>query len=297
MRKMNGWEGGVVANYELAEKDYMSGMKYKDIAEKYGVSINTVKSWKKRYLWDRKKGAHKNEKGCTQNECNKKSNKEPVAEEVNAVLENTELTEKQRLFCLYFIRSFNATKAYQKAYGCDYYSAKAHGYELLQTVAIKSEIQKLKQERLNKEFLSESDIFQKYMDIAFADITDFMTFGNEKIELADKAGNQRTITVSRVNIKNDYEVDGTIISEISQGKDGIKVKLADRMKALEWLTAHMGMATEEQKVKLALLQAQKEKILEDKAGGSSDDKTQQKKDNIASILNQIKPLKDGDILE
>ena len=31
-------------NHELAEADYMSGMKYKDIAEKHGVSINTVKS-------------------------------------------------------------------------------------------------------------------------------------------------------------------------------------------------------------------------------------------------------------
>lgn len=54
-----------VEKYKLAEKDYMRGMKYKDIAEKYGVSINTVKSWKKRYDWNRKgciqnkKGAHK----------------------------------------------------------------------------------------------------------------------------------------------------------------------------------------------------------------------------------------------
>lgn len=44
---------------ELAEKDYMNGMKYKDIAEKYSVSINTVKSWKTRHGW--------NKKGCTQN--------------------------------------------------------------------------------------------------------------------------------------------------------------------------------------------------------------------------------------
>ena len=36
-------------NYILAEQDYMSGMKYKDIAEKYGVTLNTVKSWKVRY--------------------------------------------------------------------------------------------------------------------------------------------------------------------------------------------------------------------------------------------------------
>ena len=53
-------------NYVLAEKDYMSGMKYKDIAEKYGVTLNTVKSWKVRYGWN-KKGVHtKSEKVCTQ---------------------------------------------------------------------------------------------------------------------------------------------------------------------------------------------------------------------------------------
>lgn len=46
-------------NHEKAEKDYLKGMKYKDIAEKYGVSLNTVKSWKKRYGWSREKGAHK----------------------------------------------------------------------------------------------------------------------------------------------------------------------------------------------------------------------------------------------
>ena len=40
-------------NYELAEEDYINGMKYKEIAEKYNVSINTVKSWKTRYKWRR----------------------------------------------------------------------------------------------------------------------------------------------------------------------------------------------------------------------------------------------------
>ncbi|MEY8356806.1 phage terminase small subunit [Lachnospiraceae bacterium 54-53] len=56
-------------NYELALLDYQSGMKYKDIAEKYNVTINTVKSWKTRYRWskDKKKSVHtKSEKVCTQ---------------------------------------------------------------------------------------------------------------------------------------------------------------------------------------------------------------------------------------
>ncbi|WP_332238893.1 phage terminase small subunit [Sporolactobacillus sp. KGMB 08714] len=44
---------------DRAYRDYQEGMKYKDIADKYGVSLNTVKSWKKRYSWIREKGAHK----------------------------------------------------------------------------------------------------------------------------------------------------------------------------------------------------------------------------------------------
>ncbi|UOE96066.1 P27 family phage terminase small subunit [Alkalihalobacillus sp. LMS39] len=38
---------------KLAHIDYLNKMKYKEIAEKYKVSINTVKSWKKRYNWQR----------------------------------------------------------------------------------------------------------------------------------------------------------------------------------------------------------------------------------------------------
>ncbi|MGE1061815.1 phage terminase small subunit [Megasphaera paucivorans] len=49
---------------DKAYNDYLDGMKYKEIAEKYGVSINTVKSWKQRHNWQRKKGAHKKKKGA-----------------------------------------------------------------------------------------------------------------------------------------------------------------------------------------------------------------------------------------
>lgn len=52
---------------DLAYKDYLAGMKYKDIAEKYNVSLNTVKSWKTRNNWNRKENAQ-SEKVCTQNE-------------------------------------------------------------------------------------------------------------------------------------------------------------------------------------------------------------------------------------
>lgn len=47
----------MAVEYKKAEKDYIKGMKYKDIAEKYNVSINTVKSWKQRHGWNRNRGA------------------------------------------------------------------------------------------------------------------------------------------------------------------------------------------------------------------------------------------------
>lgn len=51
-------------NWELAYEDYKSGMKRKDIAAKYQVSINTVKSWKQRH-WNKKEGApQKKKKGA-----------------------------------------------------------------------------------------------------------------------------------------------------------------------------------------------------------------------------------------
>ena len=55
---------------------------------------------------------------------------ELLPEEIET-LNNEELTEKQRLFCLYYVRWFNATKAYQKAYGCDYTTAMVNGCKLL----------------------------------------------------------------------------------------------------------------------------------------------------------------------
>ncbi|GAE32433.1 phage terminase small subunit [Alkalihalobacillus hemicellulosilyticus] len=64
-----------------AEKDYVKGMKYKDIAEKYGVSLNTVKSWKKRYGWNRTRGApktksvHTKKRGAPTGNINAKGNR------------------------------------------------------------------------------------------------------------------------------------------------------------------------------------------------------------------------------
>lgn len=256
-------------NYELAYKDYRAGMKYKEIADKYGVTINTVKSWKTRYKWSKDE-----EKVCTQNQKSvhtkkeeKKEVKEVFVEEVDQVMENPDLTEKQRLFCIYYVRCFNATKAYQKAYDCSYETAMAAGPRMLGNVRVKNEILQLKQNRLNREYFAEEDVFQKYMDIAFSDITDYVTFGTEEVPVMtmygpaqikdEKTGKKKTLTkvINTVRFKESTNIDGTLISEVKQGRDGASIKLLDKMKALDWLAEHMDMATEEQKVRIASMKA------------------------------------------
>lgn len=246
------------AKAEVALNLYRQGVLLKDIAAQLGVPAGTVRRWKSTYKWE--------DSERSQKESERSQNKKSILkDDIESVNENVNLTEKQRLFCLYYVRCFNATKAYQKAYQCDYFTAKAHGFELLRVVAIKTEIQRLKQSRLNRELLDESDIFQKYMDIAFADVTDFVEFGQDEeyvigpygvVEIKDpETGEKKPLTqkINTVRFKESKDVDGTLISEIKNGRNGASIKLADRMRALDWLADHMDLATDEQKARIAAL--------------------------------------------
>lgn len=244
--------------------------KLKDLASDLGVSESQIRKWKKQDNWNSNVTILKS--NVTKQTNSSQSYNKAIVEDVNQVIQNTELTDKQRLFCLYYIRCFNATKAYQKAYGCDYRTAQSNGYQLLTNTYIREEIMRLKQNRFNNEMLDESDIFQKYIDIAFSDVTDFVEFGQEEVpvmsmhgpvQVKDPDTGKKKTLMKKVNVvrfKNSNEVDGTIISEVKQGKDGASIKLADRMKALEWLTEHMDLATEEQKARLEQLKANTERL-------------------------------------
>lgn len=230
----------------------------KDIATQLNVSESTVRSWKTKDNWEGKiNGALQINKRSAPNKkvTKKRATKQAVNDEVESVLENAEPTEKQRLFCIYYIEDFNATKAYQKAYKCDYTTANSHGYKLLYNVVIKQEIDRLTEECLQEQEINSKllnkRLFQKYMNIAFSDITDFLEFNSEKVE-----GEFGPYLKNSVVLKDSTQLDGTLISEISEGKDGVKVKLLDKMKALDWLDKHIGLASEEQRLKIDKLKAE-----------------------------------------
>jgi len=232
--------------HKQAERDYMLGMKYKDIAGKYGVTINTVKSWKKRHEWKREikktapKRVHTN-KGCKQ------------VQNVPAIIlkEKEELTEKQKLFCLFYVKNKNASMSVIKAgYEVSNSQRAAEiGYQLLQLPPVRKEYDRLRELKRQSIMLDPDDIVERYMQIAFADMTDIAQWGTElvpdidesgKMQI-DKNGNIKMYKRSYLNFKNSDQVDGGLICEISMGRQGMKVKLEDSLKALAWLSDYFNM--------------------------------------------------------
>lgn len=158
-----------------------------------------------------------------------------------------ELNAKQELFCQYFTKSLNATQSYKKAYNCSYEVAEKNSYKIMGNYGVREKITALKKEKAKSIMLNKDDIVDKYMRIAFADITDFVDFGREKVDIMTmfgpmevknkETGEKETVQkeVNTIKFKEHGEVDGTIISQIKVSKDGASIKLEDRMKALEWL--------------------------------------------------------------
>lgn len=202
---------------QQAKEMYLQGMKMADIAKELEKPEGTVRRWKHDHDWDNERSDKKSERS----ERKKKQKKTEISEEVAVFDEESDLTDKQKLFCLLYVKYFNATKAYQKAYECSYDSAVANGSRLLRNDKVKNEIKRLKQGRLNQEMLSAEDVMQKYINIAFSDITDYVEFDEGEVQL-----------------KKSSQVDGTLIKEVKMGKFGPSIKLIDSTKGLQWLSEH-----------------------------------------------------------
>lgn len=271
-------------NWEEIQKEWeTTKITLAALAEKYDVKLGTLKSRKSREAWVRGpsvKGATKKKKDAT-------ISKRMQPKEV--FVESDDLTDKQRLFCIYYIKYFNATKAYQKAYECAYTTAMSNGHKLLRNTEIISEIDRMKKEVANGLMLDASMVLQKYIDIALADMNDFADFGSEEVVarnefgdvMTDNDGKEITYTHNFVNFKNADEVDGTIITEVKKGKDGISVKLADRMKAMEMLAKYTDAIPDHFKRQL---ETEKLRIAHAKAFGV-DEKEEYEDDGFNEALN------------
>ncbi|KAA8377129.1 MULTISPECIES: terminase small subunit [Leuconostoc] len=229
--------------YEEAEQDYLSGLKYKDIADKYGVSISTVKSWKSRY-WKSDNVATKDKKVAQKvaKVATKKLTEKAIDE-----LSDSELTDKQKAFVLDYLRISNATQAYINVYDVDYKTANVNASRLLVNASIQNEIKRLRKAKLQELGVDAFDLMEDMVIEARADIGDYIDFGRYDVLHVDAEGdvkldtddNPEVFHKSWLQFKDKDKLDTKPIKSMRIGKDGPVVELHDRSKARQELLSYL----------------------------------------------------------
>ena len=224
-------------NYEFAEKDYKAGMKYKDIATKYNVTINTVKSWKTRYGWQREESTQKKTDVCTQEQkgMHTKESMQLIEKSISeekefGYIDDDGLTDRQRLFCYYYMQSFNAYQSAIKAGYSESYS-RSRIHEMLGNVGVKSFLNKLKEQQRTEFMLSQEKVLNRHLQIAFSDITEYINpDGTLKHDIDGTLIKKMTIKTSRIELDDGYKENNTV-----------SLEMEDRKESLKFLTEYIGL--------------------------------------------------------
>ncbi len=221
-------EGEVMSQREEAKKLFDEGLSYAEISERLNIPSNMLRSWKSRYKWEsvaQHKPQHQPQRN-TKKATNSKQR--TTSDQISAKVE-IPLTDAQEMFCQIFVRQLNATMAYMKSHvGCTYNSAMSAGPRLLGNVRVRARIEQLKAEKLKTIMVGKDDIVEKHMRIAFADITNYATWG------FDGSDNQFAAMPSEM-------VDGDLVKSVSKSDKGFRIELHDPQKSLEWLSNYFSM--------------------------------------------------------
>jgi len=160
------------------------------------------------------------------------------------------LTAKQRRFIEEYMIDKNATQAAIRA-GYSKKTAYRTGADNLMKPQIAAAIQVKLDELSKKTQITAERVLKEYAKIAFADIKDFTEFRTAKTVVGhDEETGELIIDYKQiVDVKPSDQVDGTLINEISLSRDGtLKVKLHDKVKALEALAKHLNLFVERHEV-------------------------------------------------
>lgn len=227
---------------------YKKGMALVEIAKELSVPEGTIRRWKSVHKWDDdSKTKIEHDIANARNKKNERS-KKAFDNAVSETMENEELTDKQKLFCVYYAKEHNAVQAYMKAYGCTYQNACSHAWKLMKKADISCEIDRLIEMKAKSVHFSSDELVELHMRIAFSDIGNYLSFGKEHVPQWTKdkdgefipvidpnTGEQKVNVYNTVDLKESDQTDTQIIQEVTEGKNGISVKLADKQRSIRWL--------------------------------------------------------------
>lgn len=164
------------------------------------------------------------------------------------------MTPKQQRFIEEYCIDLNATQAAIRA-GYSKKTANEQGNRLLANVSIKKEIDERLQNLTEKAGVTAEMVIKELASIGFSKITDYLAIKDELVTTGykvDDKGNldhnkpirkkYRTVDVFKTDTIPDDKL--AAISEIKQTKDGISLKLNDKVKALELLGKNLKLFTD-----------------------------------------------------
>ncbi len=154
----------------------------------------------------------------------------PEPEEEIELRTSPKLTPMQQRFVEEYPVDLNATHAARRA-GYSKKSASRLGCRLLDNADVAEAIRKALRERSKRTEITADKVVQQLGKVAFVNMKDVVKYGPEG-----------------VTILKSEDVDGTVLASVSETKEGIRVTLSDRMKALELLGRHLGMFTDKLEV-------------------------------------------------
>jgi phage terminase small subunit len=141
------------------------------------------------------------------------------------------LTDKQKLFCIEYCKNFNATQSYVNVYKTvNFNSARVQASRLLTNDNILSYIDELKKSLTSNLKLEINDILENLTKIAFSDMGNYVEWGNKPDD-----GNLTIEDKNYAILKDSSLLDTSLVTEIQSTKAGLKIKLADKLKALGML--------------------------------------------------------------
>lgn len=155
------------------------------------------------------------------------------------------LTEKQQKFCDEYLIDLNATQAAIRA-GYSSNTANEQGARLLAKVSVQNYIQERKQDRIERTEITQDMVLNELANIAFSNIADYVKVVEKEAVVDGKKIKYKTVDATLTD--NLSEEQKKALSVIKEGKNGLEIKMNDKVRALELLGKHLGMWTEKVEV-------------------------------------------------
>jgi len=158
-------------------------------------------------------------------------------------MSKTTLTPKQQQFCNEYLIDLNGTRAYKAVYkSCKKdETANVNSSRTLRIAKVQAYIASKQQEMQQRTKITQDMVLKELASVAFANGSDFAKVV-EKAYLNETTGKEEKYALVDITPTEQLDKDKLpAIASIKQGKNGIEIKTADKMKALELLGKHLGM--------------------------------------------------------